>query len=418
MDVEPVSPLDSPAIGTAPRDLISPCREGVPPRDHPDATEDEVAVAMSGGGFRATLTALGTLRLLGDAGLLQKVRASSSVSGGSVSNGLFATRWQALEKDGFSGEAVDEHLIGPFVRRITGASLKAKLLRNVWRIIGSRTRTDVLAAAFDDWFFDGARLEDLTEDCRFVFNAANLSTGVRFTFERDIVGDWVSGRVPTAGTELRVAQAAAASAAVPGAFAAMELDDLRLPCAGKRPPKLVDGGAYDNMGLEALDDLKPPVCLVAINAGGTFQTTDRLGKVPIIRDLQRSNGLLYRQTTALRMRQMVERFRSWEEVRGTDRTPPAWARRGVLASLASSVDGVPAAWTGERPEVAPWLPRDTDRNAWVKAVALTATSFDEFPRSRCDELVYRGWWLTGATLARYHPDVLPEGSYPRWRDLP
>jgi NTE family protein len=413
---EHVSPLDSPAIGTGRNDLITPCRSGERWPANSPAVTDEIAVAMSGGGFRATLAALGTLRLLGDAGLLEQVRYSSSVSGGSISNGLFATRWEQLAKDGFSGEAVDEHLIGPFVRRITSESLKAKLLRNVWRILGRTTRTDVLANAFDEWFFGGFRLEDLTPDCRFVFNAANLTTGVRFTFERQVVGDYVLGLVPTAGTGLRVAQAAASSAAVPGAFAAMELPDLALPCAEGRRPLLVDGGAYDNMGLQALENLMPPVCLVAINAGGTFQTGG-FGKVPIVRDLQRSNGLLYRQTTALRMNELVERFQAWEQSRTAGAPPPPWGRRGVVAGLASTVTGVPPAWLAGRPEVPPWVPAGTDVEDWRRSVAFIATSFDQFPEAHARDLLYRGWWLTGATLATYHPDLVPE-PYPPWRSLP
>jgi NTE family protein len=67
------------------------------------------------------------------------------------------------------------------------------------------------------------------------------------------------------------------------------------------------------MGLEVLDDL-PDVCLLALNAGGVFHT-GAYGGIPIVRDLQLANGLLYRQTTALRMRTMVERLKAFE---------PAW----------------------------------------------------------------------------------------------
>ncbi|MFZ5851560.1 MAG: hypothetical protein ACOYY2_09230, partial [Actinomycetota bacterium] len=60
------------------------------------------------------------------------------------------------------------------------------------------------------------RWPDLPTGCRFIVNAANTTTSARFGFEREAVGDYVAGEVPTVGTGLRLAQAVAASAAVPG----------------------------------------------------------------------------------------------------------------------------------------------------------------------------------------------------------
>jgi NTE family protein len=116
-------------------------------------------------------------------------------------------------------------------------------LENVWRTVGPSTGTNLLAREFDAWFFHEKLLEDLDPSCRFVFNAANVTTGVRFGFERDILGDWVMGRVATKGTGIRVAEAVAASAAVPGAFAPFVLKGVEFPCANRRTAKLLDGGA-------------------------------------------------------------------------------------------------------------------------------------------------------------------------------
>src|SRR5918996_3387516 len=121
--------------------------------------------------------------------------------------------------------------------------------------IGSKTRTDLLADTFDRWFFRGRKLEELSSQCRFIINAASVTTGVRFAFEREIVGDWVMGRTLTKGSDLRLATAAAASAAVPGAFAPLEIKGVNFPCANGRTQRLLDGGAYDNSGIEALDNV-------------------------------------------------------------------------------------------------------------------------------------------------------------------
>ena len=406
------TPLSSPAIGTATSDLISPCKEErahadppAPPRQPP------FALAFSGGGFRATLGAVGVLRFMADAGLLSQVRWVSSVSGGSVAHGLLAHAHPELERAGFTPDALDDLVVRPLVARVSTTSLVKTLLRNAWRIVGRPTRTELLADQFDDWFFHGRRLRELSRNCRFIFNASNLTTGVRFGLERDLIGDWVMGRIDTP-PELRLADAVAASAAFPGGFAPVVLDGLRFPCADGRVAKLLDGGAYDNMGLEPLDrlnELAEPdlrdACLVALNAGGVFRT-GAYGRIPLVRDLMRANSLLYRQSTALRMRAMVERFQAWE------RTPPGGerprgARRGVLFGLATTLDqGLAQGWRAQNPEQS-----DGDR----RRLALTKTSFDEFDFALCRDLMYRGWWLAGATLSQYHRDLLPP-ELPGWRE--
>ena len=399
------SALTSRAIGTATNDLLAGCevsdvraaRPPPPPQDPP------LALAFSGGGFRATLTALGTLRFLADAGLLPQVRYVSSVSGGSLANGLFACRYEDLAAKGFAPDALDERVIRPFVERITTQSLTMGLVLNIWRVLGPGTRTDLLASFFDRWLFDGRRLEDLSPDCRFIFNTANLTTGVRFGFERDVLGDWVLGLASTTGTGFRVAQAVASSAAVPGAFAPFVVKGVEFPCARGRTAKLLDGGAYDNSGLEAVDDL-PEALLVAVNAGGLFRT-GAWGGVPIVRDLQRASSLLYRQSTALRHREMVERFESWEKARDVGEPAPRWGRQGVLFGLATTFDP-PAEWSSTRPE------HDERRDR----LATYKTSFAKFPYEICEGLLYRGWWLTGATLTAYHRAALPP-TLPDWRPL-
>ncbi len=51
-----------------------------------------------------------------------------------------------------------------------------------------------------------------------------------------------------------------------------------------------------------------------------------------------------------------------------------------------------------------------DDDTWfVDSPAIgTPTVFDRLDESLCRALVYRGWWLTGAALATYHPARLGE----------
>ena len=393
-------PLET--FGTTLSDLVTPCAQPYPRHSNPPlpASLPAFAVALSGGGFRATLAGIGVLRFFADAGLLGRVRHLSSVSGGSIANGLFAKAYPQLKAAGFSADAFVREVEKAAVDRISGESLTLKLFRNVYRTFGRETRTTLLAGAFDDWFFGRIKLAALSPDCRFIFNAANLTTGVRFGFERDVIGDYVIGNVTTTQRPLSMSLAVACSAAVPGFFPPYEVK-ADFPCQGQWRPKLQDGGVYENTGTEPLDKLAPDEhCIVALNAGGVFRTGG-FGHVPIVRDLMRSEGLLYRQSTALRMRNLVERFKEWES-RG-DEPPPASALQGVLFALSTSMSATPE-WLEGRSEQAP---ANRDHLARLK------TSFAKFSREDCRQLVYRGWWLTGAALSRYHRDLLP-ASLPAW----
>jgi len=396
-------------IGTTVSDLVTPCKRPYPkhsdpPPPPPPATLPAFAVALSGGGFRATLAGIGVLKFLADAGLLSRVRYVSSVSGGSIANGLFACAYPELETAGFSTDAFVQHVEQPAIDRISRKSLTLKLVRNIYRTIGPGTRNTLLAWALDDWFFKSVKLSDLSHGCRFIFNAANLTTGVRFGFERGVIGDYVIGNVTTAQLPLRMAIAVACSASVPGFFPPYEVK-ADFPCQGRWRPKLLDGGVYENTATEPVDNLTPEHhCLVALNAGGVFRTGG-LGWIPVVRDLMRSEGLLYRQSTSLRMRALVERFRLWES-RGNGPTPQG-AQQGVLFALSTTMDPPHAPtteWLNGRPEQSPEM-RDH--------LARLKTTLAKFSLEDCRELVYRGWWLTGATLSLYHRNLLPT-PLPSW----
>lgn len=390
------SVLHSPAVGSGLDTLITPCADTLRAADPGRATPGPTfGLAFSGGGFRATLAALGVVRFLADVGRLGDVRFVSSVSGGSISNGMLATQWAALRADGFSTDAVDRLVIDPVVESISGSSMKVELIRNVWRAAVGKNRTQVLALVLDRRFFHGRTLASLDSGCRFIINSANIVTGVRFAFERDVVGDYVTG-LTRPGDGLLVATAVAGSAAVPGAFAPLPVRGVPFPCSDRGTPLLLDGGTYDNTGLEALDsDAYADVFLVAMNAGGVF-TSGRWGGLPFIRNLTRANSLLYRQSTALRTRWMVDRFKSYEQSVATPGSNPPSGRVGVLMALATSMDARADGWRKEYPEYRTWNGKD---------LAFVPTVFDRLDRRLCRLLVYRGWWLTGATMNVYHPGL-------------
>ena len=57
-------------------------------------------------------------------------------------------------------------------------------------------------------------MDALSPGTWFEINAANLTTGSRFRFTQDLIGDYISGSIPSVEYPVRVADAVAFSCAV------------------------------------------------------------------------------------------------------------------------------------------------------------------------------------------------------------
>src|SRR5918993_1426509 len=62
----------------------------------PDENDIKTGLALSGGGFRATLFHIGVLWRLNELGWLRRLDMITSVSGGAIINGILAARWNSL----------------------------------------------------------------------------------------------------------------------------------------------------------------------------------------------------------------------------------------------------------------------------------------------------------------------------------
>ena len=78
-----------------------------------EGVEPGIGLALSGGGFRATLFHCGALWRLGELGILARLDRVSSVSGGSITAGALATRWKALRFEGDVAVNLREEVIAP-----------------------------------------------------------------------------------------------------------------------------------------------------------------------------------------------------------------------------------------------------------------------------------------------------------------
>jgi predicted acylesterase/phospholipase RssA len=234
-----------------------------------------IGLALSGGGFRATLYHLGLIRAIRDAGQLAKVRHICSVSGGSILAAHLVVNWAryngtAEEFDDAAREVID------FVKRdVRGRVLRRWILSIIafplrWLPGGRRwSRIKLLQSEYDRLFqgrtlanllpergAGGLRHPDLHLLC------TSLTTGEPCAFSGE--GFWKLSpdgkvRLIRAGTQ-PIALAVAASSAFPPLFPPVELTSEMLRClpSDEFSPSvlhLADGGIYDNLGIHRLTGL-------------------------------------------------------------------------------------------------------------------------------------------------------------------
>ena len=225
-----------------------------------EGVEPGIGLALSGGGFRATLFHCGALCRLGELGVLARLDRVSSVSGGSITAGVLATRWKALRFEGDVAQNLRELVVAP-LQAFCHRTIDAPAI-GLGALLPGRRPSDLLQAAYAEHLYGTATLRELPDRPRFVFNATNLATGVSFRFSKPYAGDYRIGLIRD--QTFPVALAVTASSAFPpflspvvirmdpGAFQRVEGADLFDQVAYRERLLLTDGGAYDNLGLETV----------------------------------------------------------------------------------------------------------------------------------------------------------------------
>src|ERR1700674_4620949 len=195
-------------------------------------SQSELAVCLSGGGYRAALFHLGAIRRLNELGVLSRIAIVSSVSGGSILNGLLAGRWNSLIRDGGGVFQNFDEQVGQPLRQFCATDIRTNL------IIGHRLNPvnwfalansllsvsgNTLARSYQS-LFGGTLLQALPSSGvttpRFVFCATSMNTGACWHFHsgpEGRMGDFYTGYAPT--DDVSLAEAVAASSAFPLAFA-------------------------------------------------------------------------------------------------------------------------------------------------------------------------------------------------------
>lgn len=274
-----------------------------------------VGLALSGGGFRATLFGLGSLWRLNEAGLLGRLDRVTSVSGGSILAGILAHRWRELNfEDGRASNF--EQVVAQRVRRFCSQTIDISTAL-LGHFIPFKTSGEFLAERYAKDLFGKTLLRALPVPKSeaaptFIFYATNMQTGRSFRFRQDYIADYYLGM--SHSTDVLLADAVAASSAFPPIFSPVILKTD--PGAWAKPLKdlpnlerlrqrivLADGGVYDNMGLEALID-NVDIVLVS-DAGAPFEIDESPFEDDLLQ-LGRVRDILIDQTRALRKSWLVE----------------------------------------------------------------------------------------------------------------
>ncbi|WP_299382219.1 patatin-like phospholipase family protein [uncultured Lacinutrix sp.] len=286
----------------------------------------KIGLSLSGGGYRATIYHLGTLKKLKELEILDKVDVISTNSGGSITGatyGLHKDSFEAFEavirqgvkRSVIKGVLVSWQFLLVFATTLFWMLTILYLLANgyAWSSFGLLIALVVVFLFFqfnlfpistlnekmyNTFFFNGKTLNDLRKDVRFAINATNLETGRLFTFSNDTMGDSVydfpsddDEPIKFESDNFPIARAVAASTAVPFVFTPIKIDKeffSNTEDTKRAKPRLVDGGVYDNQGAHKITQTKSAYgsqIVIISDAGNTmpFKNTYRNTLTMLIR---------------------------------------------------------------------------------------------------------------------------------------
>lgn len=218
-----------------------------------------IGLALSGGGIRATIFHLGLLKWLAENELLENVRRVSSVSGGSLCVGLVYShnnlKWPTSKE---------------FIASVL-PSIESTLIKNDLQLSALRRmvvfpyywnkKAILIARSLEcKWGIHG-KLSELTGDVTWYANCTTYETGKRFRFCKNNMGDYTIGYVDN--PKIPLSEVMSASAGFPILIGPYSLNTETFHWVKPRYSKtewevpkgtihLWDGGVYDNLGLESI----------------------------------------------------------------------------------------------------------------------------------------------------------------------
>ncbi len=413
------------------------------------ASRGKVGLALSGGGFRASLFHIGVLAKLAELDVLRSVEVLSCVSGGSVIGAHYYLEVRRLLQTSRDEEITREDYV-EIVRKIEKDFLEG-VQRNIrtrvaadWLynlkmiLLPNHSRTLRAGELFESELFarvdDGEGLAPRWVNKLFVkplgwtgngefaprrdnwqrsakvpiliLNATTLNTGHNWQFTASWMGEPPAGlseeidandrlrrmyynEAPPGYRSVRLGHAVAASACVPGIFEPLALPGLY----PDRVVRLVDGGVHDNQGIAGLLEESCTVLLVS-DASGQMSSQNRPGdglvSVPL-----RSNSILQARVREAQYREVNARRRA------------SLARGVMFVHLKKNLDVDPVPWIGcddPPPEDTPIEGGGNGRKAPLtsygirkdvqRRLAAIRTDLDSFSDMEANALMTSGYRMT------------------------
>jgi NTE family protein len=358
--------------------------------------KEGIGLALSGGGFRATLFHVGSLWRLNEFGLLPKINRITSVSGGSITAGFLGLKWNKLEfnSDGVATNFATE--VAAPLREFCSSNVDVGAVIAGLISIFRRT-SDFVASRYRDRLFGDATLQSLPDEGKgphFVIYATSLQTGVSVRLSKPFLADYRLGMLRNPSVSL--AEAVAASSAFPpflsplvlspkGVWDKVDGADLFDRAELRERMLLTDGGVYDNMGLENIWD---DFTTVLVSDAGAPLGVESSPSTLWLLQLIRTEGIMSEQTRALRKRKLIEEFKNGE-------------RKGTYWGIKTHIDN----YQVNNPMVT-----DNDLTASLSLIRTRLTKFDPEEQGH---LINWGYALTDAALRQHVPSPgTPVGSWP------
>src|SRR5262245_37743057 len=273
-----------------------------------------IGLALSGGGFRATLYHLGLIRFLREAGRLQQVTHITSVSGGSIMAAHLDLNWDRYTGSAKEFDQAAAKLLA-FIRldvrnRIVRRYPLGMFLRWPRRLMGlsnrQLTRTGLLERGYEKHLYGDKSLFELPESPELHILTTNLSEGCLCSFSRG--GLWMmqqkGGRSQIERLRvglMTVSMAVAASSAFPAFFPPLELTGREVGARGGEfgHQAYTDGGVFDNLGVRMFRWLTPLLTgdkeldgVLVSDVGKPFEVQVNRRAGGLIRTAMRSSDIL------------------------------------------------------------------------------------------------------------------------------
>lgn len=275
-------------------------------------TPHPLGLALSGGGYRATAFHLGTLKKLHEMNLLDKVDVVSTISGGSITGAAWCLSDKPYME--FHADMVAKLQTKNVLKWVFTSFTFFKTLLFLLVFLGGTIYllftcwapfsplvfllmcfllykfqykifpvSKEIERAYDSFFFNKQTLKDLRDKHIIAIGSSNLQTGRPFTFSKNHMGDSAYGSSSSYKPPIffkpelfPVSRAVMASSCVPFAFSPVLVatDYFKDAADAKRVhPQLIDGGVYDNQGIQKITQQDSFYCcqnVIVSDAGGNF----------------------------------------------------------------------------------------------------------------------------------------------------